>query len=176
MTFGPCLIAATHAIAKSHFLQYRGPEHEGREARPSPASWPIRSSIHTLDSPGQTGQDTPYRGVSVMSGNVRPDKTTQRSLILLRFFLSDRTNQRKNRTNGHVRLCPADQAEKGFFVWAGASPISCPCPSRSRNHIKISLCLPPISDCYNITLSPACQTRKSPACEAGLIRLDCVQG
>ena len=75
----------------------------------------LRPSIHALDRPRQTGQDTPYRGVSVMSGNVRPDKTPQRLLNSLRFFLSNRTNQRKSRTNGHVRLCPGDGAKKGFL-------------------------------------------------------------
>ena len=168
MTFGPCLIAATHAIAKSHFLQYRGPEHEGREAAPCP--YQLGQSdpqFIPLDRPGQTGQDTPYRGVSVMSANVRPDKTTQRLLISLRFFLSDRTNQRKNRTNSHVRSCPAERVEKGIFVWAGATVITRLAPPQSQNHIKISLCLPLILDCYNITLSLTCQTQKSPAMTPG---------
>ena len=143
MTFGPCPIAATHAIAKSHFLQYRGPEHEGRKASPCPYQLgQIRPSIHALDRPRQTGQDTPFRGVSVMSANVRSDKTPQRSLISFTFFMSGRTNQRKSRTNGHVRACPADEAKKGFCR-GGRMPHPPPCPCTiPKSHKEIFMLNP----------------------------------
>ena len=106
-----------------------GPEHERRKPVPCPCQLgQVRPSIHALDSLGQTGQDRVYIPLSVMSGNVRPDKTPQRSLISLRFFLSDRTNQRKNRTNGHVRPCPGDGAKK-HFRGGGRNPHPPPCPS-----------------------------------------------
>ena len=126
----------------------------------------IRPSIHALDSLRQTGQDTPYRGVSVMSGNVRPDKTPQRSLISLRFFLSVRTNQRKSRTNGRVRPCPGDGAKKGIFVGAGASLIPRLAPPQSQNHIKISLCLAPIAT----SVSGVAMPTKKPGYDTGLGR------
>ena len=102
----------------------------------------VRPSIHALDSPRQAGQDTPYRGVSVMSANVRPDNGQQPSLISLRFFLSDRTNQRKTRTNGHVRPCPADGAKKGFCR-GGRNHHIPPCPSTiPKSHKEIFMLNP----------------------------------
>jgi hypothetical protein len=113
----PCVAHTSlwHGIPLRERMGWRGAEHERRKPVPCPYQLgQIRPSIHALDRPRQTGQDTPYRGVSVMSANVRPDKTQQRLLISLRFFLSNRTNQRKTRTNGHVRPCPATRAKKDF--------------------------------------------------------------
>ena len=156
--------------AGSSYSLARGPDH-------APARASDRPPILALDISGQTGQDTPYRGVSVMSANVRPDKTPQRSLISLRFFLSGRTNQRKSRTNGHVRPCPANGPFEGFLQGRAHPPYPALAP---HNFQKGKPLLTPVPKwhcfkmAHNPPIFPNHPPTKKPRTRAGLGRVDCV--
>jgi hypothetical protein len=136
MTQSPCPIAATAAIAKSHFPQYRGATNAGRIAS---LSTPITDP---RTDPGQAGQDRVYIPLSSCPNFVRLDKTPNCLLNSLRFFLSNRTKQRICRIKGLSGRIGQNRPKKGFCR-GGRMHHLAPNPSPSRNHIKISLYLTP---------------------------------
>jgi len=125
MTQSPCPIPSTPAIAKSHFLQYRGTTNAGRAASLSKPITDARTDA------GQGGRDTPYRGVSSCPNFVRLDKTPNCLLNSLRFFLSNRTKRRIWRTKRLSRRIGQNRPKKGFCR-GGRTPYLSP----SHSHLR----------------------------------------